>query len=115
MKISTENYYVYILTNRDRSVLYTGVTNNLPQRIIEHYLNKGNTDTFTGKYACYLLVYYETFKYVNDAIVREKELKKFRRKQKLALIDSFNPEWKFLNGELFDKWPPDDLYHRKDL
>ena len=108
------SYSFYITTNSSRNVLYCGVTNDLQQRIIEHYLTKGNSKTFAGKYYCYWLVYFEHFKYINDAIAREKEVKKWRREKKEALIDTINSEWKFLNFELFD-WPPKELWHRKDL
>ena len=67
--------YVYITTNQNKTSLYTGVTNDIEQRIIEHYLNRGNMKTFTGKYYCYFLVYYETFKYIDLAISREKKSK----------------------------------------
>jgi putative endonuclease len=109
------SYYFYITTNPNRTVLYCGVTNNLPQRMVEHYLNRGNTKTFAGKYYCYFLIYYEEFMYVNDAIAREKEVKKWRREKKENLIRSFNKEWKFLNFELFDTWPPQEMFHRKDI
>ncbi|MEJ7738414.1 MAG: GIY-YIG nuclease family protein [Chitinophagaceae bacterium] len=115
MKVSTHEYHVYIMTNKMRTVLYTGVTNDLLQRVIEHYLNRGNPKTFAGKYNCYLLLYHESFKYVNDAIAREKEIKKWPRQKKDRLIVEFNPKWESLNRELFDKWPPDNLFHRKDL
>jgi len=95
--------------------MYCGVTNDLPQRIIEHYLSRGDHRSFAGKYYCYFLLYYESFVYVNDAIAREKEVKKWRREKKEALIMSFNPEKKFLNLELFDTWPPKEMLHRKDL
>ena len=98
-------YYFYITTNPNRTVLYCGMTNNLPQRVIEHYLTRGNQKTFAGKYYCYFLIYYEKFGYVHDAIAREKEVKKWRREKKESLIRSFNQELKFLNFELFDKWP----------
>ena len=107
-------YYFYITTNPNRNVLYCGVTNNLPQRITEHYLSRGDHKFFAGKYYCYFLIYYESFLYVNDAITREKEVKKWRREKKDALTDSFNPEKKFLNFELFDTWPP-KMFHRKDI
>ena len=94
--------------------LYIGVTSNLEQRIIEHYLNKGNQSTFTGKYHCYYLVYYETFQYINLAIEREKELKKWSRIKKVNLIRTINPKFEFLNKELFGKWPPEEkIVHRK--
>lgn len=110
-------FYVYITTNSNKSVLYIGMTNDLEQRIIEHYLNRGKADTHAGKYYCCLLIFYEAYKYVNDAIAREKEIKKWRREKKIALINAFNPDWKFLNAELFGEWPPpaEELYHRKDL
>jgi putative endonuclease len=60
-------------------------------------------------------LYYESFKYVNNAIAREKEIKKWPRPEKDRLIIEFNPNWEPLNAELFDKWPPDNLFHRKDL
>ena len=62
-------YYVYIVTNPERKVLYTGVTNKLEIRIIEHYQKRGQEDTFAGKNYCYNLIYYEGFNYINDAIV----------------------------------------------
>src|SRR3978361_1067056 len=109
-------FYVYITTNPNRDALYIGFTNNLEQRIIEHYLNRGQQKTHAGKYFCYCLVFYESFKYVNDAISREKEIKKWRREKKINLINSFNRKWDFLNKELLGHWPPfeDELFHRKD-
>lgn len=70
MKVSQENYYVCIVTNQTRTVLYIGVTNDLPQRVVEHFLNDGKPDTFAGKYRCHFLIYYEEFKYITDAIAR---------------------------------------------
>ena len=67
-------YSFYITTNSTRNVLYCGVTNDLQQRIIEHYLPRGNSKTFAGKCYCYWLVYFEHFKYINDAIARETEV-----------------------------------------
>jgi putative endonuclease len=68
-------YFVYITTNQTSSTLYTGVTNNITQRITEHYINKGTSKSFAGKYHCYHLLYYEIFQYVEDAIRREKQIK----------------------------------------
>ena len=109
-------FYVYITTNPNRDALYVGVTNNLEQRIIEHYLDRGKPETHAGKYYCYDLVFYEAFQLVNNAIAREKEIKKWRRNKKDALIHSFNPGWKILNKELFGEWPlsEKDLFHRRD-
>jgi putative endonuclease len=112
---SNREYYVYIITNKIRTVLYTGVTNDLCQRILEHYLNRGKPKTFAGRYNCHFLLYYECFQYVDDAIAREKQIKKWPRKLKDELITSFNPLWQSLNLELFDKLPPDELFHRGDV
>ena len=112
MVYNNRQYYVYTLTNYQKTVLYTGVTNNLEQRIIEHYLGKGNVKTFTGKYNCFYLVYYEYTQYVNNAILREKEIKGWSRKKKEELIGSFNPSWKFLNHEIVGEWPPTNTAHR---
>src|SRR5450432_2827309 len=97
---SNHHYYIYIVTNPERTVLYVGVTNDLAQRLIEHYINKGHPKTFAGRYFCYNLVYYEEFKYINDAIAREKEIKGWRREKKLALINTTNSSWMFLNKEV---------------
>ncbi len=99
-------FYVYILTNLRRTTYYTGVTNNLKRRILEHYENRGKNEGFTGRHHAYYLLYFETFRYINNAISREKEIKGWRREKKLKLIQSKNPELRFLNEELFGKWPP---------
>ena len=85
-------YYIYIVTNPERTVLYTGVTNNLSRRLIEHWVNRGNPKTFAGKYYCYNLIYYEDFQYINNAIAREKQLKNWLRKWKIELIRKDNPD-----------------------
>jgi len=108
-------YFVYILTNYSKIALYIGVTNNIEQRIIEHYLDRGKTASFTGRYHCYWLVYYEEFKYINDAIAREKQLKRWSRTKKAELIGSVNPNWNSLNDALIGKWPPLDRLHRRNL
>ncbi|WP_298365136.1 GIY-YIG nuclease family protein [uncultured Lutibacter sp.] len=95
--IGTHNYYVYILTNKNKTVLYIGVTNNLKDRIEYHKTSKSS---FTSKYNCFNLIYYERFEDVNFAIKREKELKGWNRNKKEELINSFNAEWKFLNNEI---------------
>ena len=102
-------YYIYIVANPERTVLYTGVTNDLSQRLIEHWINKGNPKTFAGKYYCYNLIYYEDFKYINNAIAREKEIKGWRRQKKLDLIKTMNPDWTFLNPTICDGWPPKEI------
>jgi putative endonuclease len=99
-------YFVYITTNHERTVLYIGMTNNLASRLAEHYFNKGISKTFTGKFYCYNLIYFEEFQYVTDAIAREKELKGWRRKKKEELIKTKNPNWVFLNNTVCRQWPP---------
>src|ERR1043165_8594106 len=98
-------FYVYITTNLEKTVLYVGVTNNLPERIIENYLNRGKGRTFAGKNFCYHLLYFEMYKWAYDAFDREKQIKGLRREKKEALISKENPEWKFLNPEIMT-WPP---------
>lgn len=94
------NYFVYITTNPARSTLYIGMTKELPRRLNEHVLNAGNPSTFAGKYYCHILVYFERFKFVEHAIEKEKQLKKWSRSKKDALINDFNPEWRSLNSEV---------------
>jgi putative endonuclease len=107
--VRSHNYFIYIVTNPERQVLYIGVTNNLIYRLIEHYINRGQPETFAGKYFCYNLIYYEEFQYVNEAIAREKELKKWRREKKVKLIKTMNPNWIFLNGQVCEGWPPKEI------
>ncbi len=92
-----KHYYVYIITNNNNNVLYTGFTNNIYTRISQHKhkIIKG----FASKYNCSKLVYYETFNDVKLAISREKEIKKWRREKKINLINSLNPEWKDLSED----------------
>jgi putative endonuclease len=99
-------FNVYIITNAQRTVLYAGVTNDLAQRLKEHYLNKGTPKSFAGKYYCYHLIYFEEFEFINDAISREKEIKGWIREKKIWLINTLNPTWKFLNKEICGFWPP---------
>jgi len=94
------NYFVYIMTNKNKTVLYIGVTSDLQRRVYEH--EHSLIDGFTKKYNCHHLVYYEHFQQVEDAISREKQLKKWRREKKENLIGEFNPEWKFLNEEVYN-------------
>ena len=93
-----KQFYVYIMTNKHNTVLYTGVTNDLKRRIYEHKnkLVKG----FTKKYKINKLVYYEVFEDAYNAISREKQLKAGPRENKVDLINSVNKEWKDLYEEL---------------
>ncbi|MDO8636502.1 MAG: GIY-YIG nuclease family protein [Dehalococcoidia bacterium] len=92
-------YYVYIMSNVSRT-LYIGVTNDLERRVYEH--KQKLTEGFTKKYNVTMLVYFEETNDVNAAIDREKELKGWRRKRKIALIESMNPEWKDLSSGWFE-------------
>ena len=82
---------VYILTNATRTVLYTGVTSNLRNRMAQHA--SGNGSIFTRKYRVHTLVYAEFFPRMNDAIAMEKRIKSWPRKKKIELIEEQNPEW----------------------
>ena len=96
--LGMHNYYVYILTNIHKTTLYIGVTNSIGNRIAQHKADAmGEKRTFAGRYNCYYPIYIEHFQYINNAIAREKELKGWTRDKKEALINSVNPEWKFLN------------------
>ncbi|QQS37699.1 MAG: GIY-YIG nuclease family protein [Ignavibacteriales bacterium] len=89
-----KSYYLYILTNKNNTVLYAGMTNSLNRRIWEH--KSKLIDGFTKRYNVDKLVYYEIFNNPSDAIKREKQLKAGSRKKKIELINNFNPEWKDL-------------------
>ena len=91
-------YYVYILSNWDDSVLYIGVTGNLPRRLYEH--KNGLVEGFTKKYNVHKLVYFESTTDAYSAIEREKQLKKWRREKKNNLVATQNPQWKDLSETL---------------
>ena len=93
-----KQYYVYILTNKNNSVLYTGVTNNLKRRVYEH--KEKLVPGFTEKYNIVKLVYYEICEDVNSAISREKKIKGGSRQKKIDLINGMNPEWRDLYDEI---------------
>ncbi|MDN3510411.1 MAG: GIY-YIG nuclease family protein [Candidatus Jettenia sp.] len=90
-------YSVYIMTNKNNTVLYTGVTNNLKRRVYEH--REKRVEEFTKKYNVTKLVYYEIFRDVRNAISREKQIKSGSRVKKIELINGMNTGWKDLyNG-----------------
>ncbi|WMJ74114.1 GIY-YIG nuclease family protein [Cytophagaceae bacterium ABcell3] len=97
------NFYVYILTNKNHTVLYTGFTDDLERRVYEHKnkLIKG----FTSKYNLFKLVYFEEFNDGKDALAREKQIKKYKRKWKEHLIYSTNPQW----IDLYDNFTSIDI------
>ncbi len=94
--MNQHSYCVYITTNPGKTVLYVGMTNDLNARMAQHFENRGNPETFAGKYYCYNLLYWEGFQYVKQAIAREKEIKGWTREKKAALIATTNPKWQFL-------------------
>jgi putative endonuclease len=98
--IGNHNYYIYILTNKTKTVLYTGVTNNLKDRLYFHNNPEPYSKAFTAKYKCFYLIYHEHFFNIEDAIKREKEIKGWSRKKKEDLIKTINPNWKFLNDDI---------------
>lgn len=96
-----KEYYVYMLTNYSKTVLYTGMTNDLERRVFEHK-QKLDPNSFTRKYQLNLLVWYETHNDVHEAIKREKLIKKWKRDWKVQLIEKDNPEWKDLAKEWYE-------------
>lgn len=93
-----KQYYVYILASQKNGTLYVGVTSNLTKRVYEHKHNF--IDGFTKKYNVHDLVYYEHYSEVAEAILREKQIKKWNRKWKLRLIEEKNPAWSDLYNEI---------------
>ena len=91
-------YCVYILTNRHHTVLYTGVTNNLPRRIYEHKAKL--VEGFTKRYNVNKLVYYEVVEQIESAILREKRIKAGSRAKKISLVNKMNPRWDDLSSTL---------------
>ncbi len=89
-------YYVYLMASRRDGVIYTGVTNDLERRVSEHKL-KQHPKSFTRRYNIFRLVYYETYGQINEAIAREKRIKKWKRQWKIVLIEKENPEWRDLS------------------
>ena len=100
MNLRNHNYFIYIVTNKNKTVLYIRVTNDLQRRAYEH--ENRLIPGFSKKYNCHFLIYYEHFQDINDAIEREKEIKKWRREKKEKLINEFNPDWRFLNNEIYE-------------
>jgi predicted GIY-YIG superfamily endonuclease len=90
---------VHIIANKRNGTIYTGATSALPQRVYQH--KTGAIEGFSAKYECKLLVYYELFDRIEDAIAREKQIKAGLRAKKTALIESLNPNWADLYHTLF--------------
>ena len=96
----SKTYYVYIMTNRSRVVLYTGITNSLESRLWFH--GNASPRSFTKRCKLDRLVYYEEFDNPRDATAREKEIKRWRREKKNELVRTLNPKWEDLRLKLFD-------------
>jgi len=92
-----QSYWVYIMTNADNRVLYTGVTNDLIRRAAQHKAGLGSA--FTHRYRVHKLVFYEEFRRIIDALAAEKRIKAGSRARKIKLIEARNPEWKDLSAE----------------
>lgn len=99
--------YVYILASRRNGTLYVGVTSDLVRRIPEH--RGSEAPSFTAKYGVSRVVYFEVYEDILEAIAREKQLKKWSRRWKIALIERANPEWRDLYPQIegFDRGPED--------
>ncbi|MFV8344511.1 GIY-YIG nuclease family protein [Flavobacterium sp. ZB4P13] len=93
--------FIYIITNKYQTVVYTGVTSNLPQRILEHK-EKRYPNSFSARCNANVLVYYEQFQWIGDAIAREKQIKAGSREAKNELIRTLNPTWEDLFEEIKD-------------
>ena len=98
--MKNQSYYVYILASKKNGVLYIGVTSRLIGRTFQHKNNMA--EGFTKKYFVHRLVYFETHSDINDAILREKQIKKRNREWKIRLIEENNPEWKDLYDEILE-------------
>lgn len=94
--------YIYILTNKNKTTLYIGVTSELPSRLAKHKMHDHGEKAFSAKYNLDLLVYYEGFDNIVEAIAREKQLKKWSRTKKNELINRLNPDWKDLTKDVQD-------------
>lgn len=97
---TVHQYYTYILASQKNGTLYIGVTNNLERRVLEH--KQKINDGFTSKYNVNILVYFESFQFINDAILREKRLKKWNRQWKINLIEEENKNWKDLSEDWYN-------------
>ncbi len=102
-QMNVHQYFVYMLTNAWRNVIYTGVTNSLETRIWQH--KNGAVDGFTKKYNCHSLVYYEIHEQISQAIEREKQIKGWSRAKKDALVASLNPKWEDLAAQWYANTP----------
>ena len=111
MRKREKRYCVYIMASLS-GTLYTGVTNSVRRRSLEHKCGEGSS--FTARYEVDRLVYYEVFRYVNNAIAREKQIKGWRRSRKVALIESQNPSWRDLSRDFGKEFQPGEPCGNRD-
>lgn len=97
-------FFAYIMANKMNTVLYVGVTNDIERRSFEHKTGRGGEKSFTFRYNCHKLVYFEEFDNVFEAIAREKELKGWSRKKKETLINKDNRLWEDLSQGWHEDW-----------
>ena len=102
--VGMQEYYIYILASRKNGTLYVGMTEGIAKRTTRHKGRQANE--FTAKYDVLKLVYYEKHKSLEEAVKREKQLKKWRRQWKMKLIEKHNSEWQDLFGEVINTGPP---------
>jgi putative endonuclease len=108
------NYYVYILSNKNNTVVYTGVTKDLEMRVWQHK-NRTNPKCFTAKYNVFNLVYFEHYTHVQEAIAREKQIKGGSRAKKELLINKENPAWKDLAESWYEDWRTEEEMKQRAL
>ncbi len=108
-------FYTYMTTNFNKTVIYTGSTVNLIQRLYEHYINQGLTNSFTSKYKAFYCIWYQEFKTLEEARNRESEIKLLNRAKKEEIINKSNPEWNFLNEKICEAWPPVGVKNRNEF
>lgn len=104
-QLNVHQYYVYMMTNSWKNVLYTGVTNSLEARVWQH--KNGVISGFTKKYNCHYLVYLEIYEQISQAIAREKQIKGWTRAKKNALVNTTNPDWLDLAADWYS--PPNEM------
>lgn len=93
--------FIYILTNKNNTTLYTGVTSDLTSRLMQH-IDKTHPHSFSAKYNLIKLIYYEVFRSIGSAIDREKQIKAGSRIKKIELVESLNPNWDDLGEEVLE-------------
>lgn len=108
---NVHQYFLYMMTNTWKNVLYTGVTNSLERRVWQH--KNETVDGFTKKYNCHHLVYYEIYDHIDQAIAREKQVKNWPRRKKDALVNATNPEWTDLAADWYRNDPSKEIPRRE--